>query len=323
MTALADKDFIPASGVVTIPAGSITATVDIVVKGDSVRKDAQTFELIFSNPKNCTLTTTSAIGKILNDNGLYFVTDNTGYSTPVSYSGYMLTWNDEFDSRAISEDNWTFEIGNNNGWGNHELENYTGRTQNAFVSNGNLIIEAHQESFGGFNFTSSRMISKAKKTFQYGRVDIRAKLPKGKGIWPALWMLGSNIDQVGWPACGEIDILEMLGQDPTKIYGTLHYGSSTANHQQNGSTYTLGTGSFDQQFHVFSLVWEKDLIKILVDDTPYLSVAGSTISGVNPFDNAFFFIFNVAVGGDFPGNPDSTTSFPQRMIVDYIRVFQQ
>jgi len=268
------------------------------------------------------LENSKAIGKILNDTGLNFTTDNSGYTTPNSYPTYKLIWSDEFSGSSINPSDWTFEKGNNNGWGNNELENYTNRTENAFVSNGNLIIEARQESVGGFNYTSARMITKSKQTFTYGRIDIRAKLPKGKGVWPALWMLGNNIDQKGWPACGEIDIMELLGQEPSRVYGTLHYGNSVATHLSKGGNYVLSAGSFDQQFHVFSLIWDKDNLKILVDDVNFFSAKSSDISGTYPFDQPFFFIFNIAVGGNWPGNPDISTTFPQRMIVDYIRVFQ-
>ncbi len=322
VTAIVDKDFISKSGVLTIANGASSGTIEVTLIGGNERKEEQTFELNFDTPKNCTLINTKAVGKILNDSGIIFATDNAGYSTPTLYPNYKLTWSDEFTGASINNDTWIFEKGNNNGWGNHELENYTERSENAFVSNGNLIIEARQESYNGSNYTSARMVTKGRKSFTYGRIDIRAKLPKGKGIWPALWMLGSNIDQVNWPVCGEIDIMELLGQEPAKIYGTLHYGNSGGAHSQKGTTYNLGSGSFDQQFHVFSLVWTKDVLKILVDDSEYLSASSSSLSGKYPFDNPFFFIFNVAVGGDFPGNPDATTTYPQRMIVDYVRVFQ-
>jgi beta-glucanase (GH16 family) len=135
-------------------------------------------------------------------------------------------------------------------------------------------------------------------------------------------MLGNNIDQVGWPACGEIDILEYLGHEVNKIYGTLHWGPSTAAHISKGNNYVLSSGGFDQQFHVYSLIWNQNEIKVLVDDLVFVNITSAEISGTNPFNSDFFFIFNVAVGGNWPGSPDNSTVFPQRMIVDYIRVFQ-
>jgi len=322
-TALANTDFIPASGTITIPGGQQQAFIDVTVTGDSTRKANQDFFVQLDNPQNCTLATDKAAGTIINANGMYFPVDNTGYSTPNNYPGYTLAWGDEFNTPGINTTNWSFEIGNNNGWGNNELEYYTDRTQNAFVSAGNLIIEARAESFGGKNYTSTRMITKNKKTFKFGRIDIRARMPKGKGIWPALWMLGNNIDAVGWPACGEMDILELLGHEPNKIYGTMHWGNTVPSHGSKGSSYTLSSGSFDQQFHVYTLIWKQDDIRVLVDDQEYLHVTPIDVQGSNyPFNNNFFFIFNIAVGGSWPGSPDGTTVFPQRMIVDYVRVFQ-
>ena len=322
-TALANTDFIPVSGTITIPAGQQQAFIDVTVTGDSTRKANQDFFVQLDNPQNCTLAADKAPGTIINANGSYFPVDNSGYSTPNNYPGYTLAWGDEFTTPGINTTNWSFETGNNNGWGNNELEFYTDRTQNAFVSAGNLIIEARTELLGGKNYTSARMVTKNKKTFKFGRIDIRAKMPKGKGVWPALWMLGNNIDAVGWPACGEMDILELLGHEPNKIYGTMHWGNTVPSHGSKGSSYTLSSGSFDQQFHVYSLVWKQDDIRVLIDDQEYVHVTSIDVQGSNyPFNNNFFFIFNIAVGGNWPGSPDGTTVFPQRMIVDYVRVFQ-
>ncbi|CAN5501038.1 hypothetical protein BH10BAC2_BH10BAC2_28610 [soil metagenome] len=323
-TAEADKDYTPVSGTLTIPAGQKQATFDVEVTGDSTRKEDQFFYVQIDNPKNCQVSGNGKnSGTIINANGLYFPVDNTGYSTPNNYLGYALAWSDEFDGNAVDNANWTFESGNNNGWGNAELENYTNRTENAFVSKGNLIIEAREDNYQSSNYTSARMITKGKQAFTFGRVDIRAKLPKGKGVWPALWMLGSNIDAVSWPACGEIDILELLGQEPNKIYGTLHWGANTAAHESKGSNYILGAGSFDEQFHVYTMLWKEDNIKLYIDDIEFLTVDKTDLTGSEyPFNKNFFFIFNIAVGGNWPGSPDATTVFPQRMIVDYVRVFQ-
>ncbi len=321
-TALADKDYVTKTGTLTIPAGQNRGTIPIEVKGDSLRRESQLFFVQLSNPKNATLKVDKGTGTIKNDNGLYFPVDNAGYSTPATYPGYTLTWSDEFNGRSVDGTAWTFESGNNGGWGNNELENYTGRSENVFVSSGNLIIEARNETFGAQNYTSTRMITKNKKVFKFGRIDIRAKMPKGKGIWPALWMLGNNIDVVNWPNCGEIDILELLGHEPNKIYGTMHWGTGGGSHASKGGNYVLGTGSFDQQFHVYSIIWKQDSIKVLIDDQEYVQVTKADVGATYPFNADFFFIFNIAVGGNWPGAPDATTVFPQRMIVDYVRVFQ-
>lgn len=247
-----------------------------------------------------------------------------GYQTPLTYPGYTLVWNDEFDGTTLGAD-WTPEIGTgSNGWGNNELQYY--RAENTSVQNGYLTIEARNEAYGGRNYTSSRLVTSGKQSFQYGRIDIRAKLPKGKGIWPALWMLGKNFNEVGWPQCGEIDIMEMIGggvgKDDT-VYGTLHWDHSgayacTCNQNNN---YTLTTGIFNDKFHVFSIIWTSTSIKWYVDDVLFKTVDISP-AGLSEFRSEFFFIFNVAVGGNWPGSPDGSTVFPQQMIVDYVRVFQ-
>lgn len=256
-------------------------------------------------------------------------TDDTinarGFTSPLEYDGYNLVWKDEFDKSSIDESVWSFESGNGyNGWGNHELEYYTGRKENAAVNNGYLLITARKENYQGSSYTSARMITHQKKSFMHGRVDIRAKLPEGKGIWPALWMLGENIDSVGWPACGEIDIMEVLGHDPGTLYGTMHWGSASATHHSKGNTFILPAGKFSDEFHVFSLVWEPGSIKLLIDNNEYFSLTKDDVApDPYPFDDPQYFLFNVAVGGDWPGSPDATTVFPQRMIVDYLRVFQK
>lgn len=325
-TATALKDYIASSGTINIAANQANAEVAVQIKGDptDTRQDNLDFTVQLTNPKNCTIGIASAKGTILTEDGINFTTDNTGYSTPLINPGYTLIWNDEFSGSALDANVWNYEIGNGSGgWGNHELEYYTNSTKNVFVSNGNLIIEARKESIGGFNYSSSRLTTQNKKSFTYGRVDIRAKLPKGKGVWPALWMLGSNINTVSWPASGEIDIMELLGQEPSKMYSTMHYGASTATHGSKGGSYTLNGSTFYDQFHVFSMDWKQDQIKLYVDNNLFFTLNKSDVgTSPYPFNAPFFFIFNVAVGGDWPGSPDATTTFPQRMIVDYIRMYQ-
>ena len=318
-SARAGKDYAATRGSVTIPAGSVQGGIDVMITGDSLRQDDLFFTVELSAPRNCTLSNNSVTATIINKNNSYLPTDYAGYTTPLNYPGKTLVWHDEFNGNAIDAANWNFETGGN-GWGNKELENYTTRPENAFVSNGNLIIEARKENYGSNNYTSARITTKGKKEFQYGRVDIRAKLPVGKGIWPALWMLGANISTVHWPASGEIDIMELIGKYPSRVYGTLHFADSSGKHAQAGTVYNLTGENFSKQFHVFSLLWQQDSIQILVDDQPFFSY--SNTKGKYPFNAPFFFLFNVAVGGQFPGNPDETSVFPERMFVDYVRVFK-
>ncbi|PLX11714.1 MAG: glycoside hydrolase [Marinilabiliales bacterium] len=246
-----------------------------------------------------------------------------GYTTPLEYDGYALSWNDEFNGNSVNSSNWTFEIGTgSSGWGNNELQYYT--EQNATVENETLIIEARKENVGSSQYTSSRLVTKNKVSFTYGRVDIRALLPHGKGMWPALWMLGENISSVGWPACGEIDIMEMVGNDDNSLekitHGTIHYDDG--GHVYTGGSHTLTTSTLATSYHVFSLIWDETSIKWYVDDMLYHQES-ITAAARSEFHNEFFFIFNVAVGGNWPGSPNSQTTFPQRMKVDYIRVFQK
>ncbi len=249
----------------------------------------------------------------------------TGYSTPLSYPGYTLVWHDEFDSTALSSD-WTYEIGTGqNGWGNNELQYYT--ADNATLQDGLLLITAKQESVGGRNYTSSRIITQGAQEFQYGRIDIRAALPYGQGIWPALWMLGQDFGTVGWPACGEIDIMEMVGGPSrpdggdNKVFGTVHWESNGSRAEFGGST-VLSSGRFADEFHVFSIVWDADKITWYRDDIQFHEI-DITPADLDEFRDAFFFIFNVAVGGNWPGSPNASTQFPQTMAVDYVRVFQK
>ena len=321
-SAKAGTDYTPVSGIGTISPGQTYVLINVPVRGDSLRESPRTFYVNISSPVNATLGTSGqGTGTILCD-GLYIPVDSSGYSTPLTYPGYHLVWHDEFNESSLDPTSWNYETGGS-GWGNNELENYTNSTKNCFITDRNyLVIEARYETLGNNHYTSARIQTMGKREFQYGRVDIRAKLPTGQGLWPALWMLGGNIGSTPWPACGEIDMMEVLGQQPAKTYGTLHWGAAGTGGLQTGGSYTLPASDFSQQFHVFSTIWSADSVRWLVDDTPYFTALRSDINGNNPFDQPFFFIFNVAVGGNWPGPPDGTTTFPQRMIVDYIRVFQ-
>ena len=246
-----------------------------------------------------------------------------GYISPLTYEGYDLVWNDEFNGSEIDPANWVFETGtgcpNLCGWGNNELQYY--RQENAWIEDGALIIEARKETVGGKDYTSARMKTQNKKSFQYGRIDIRALLPKGQGIWPALWMLGNDINRIGWPECGEIDIMEMIGGNgrDNQTHGTLHWDNN--GHLYTGGSYTLQSGIFADEYHLFSILWDETSIQWFVNDIKFHEI-DITPSHMTEFHEKFFLIFNVAVGGRWPGSPDATTVFPQQMKVDYIRVFQ-
>ncbi|MFN0290703.1 family 16 glycosylhydrolase [Pedobacter helvus] len=249
------------------------------------------------------------------------VIDNTGYISPQTYPGMSLVWQDEFNGTELDAKFWTFEEGNGTeGWGNWELQYY--RKENTRVHNGYLTITAKKESFGGKEYTSSRIKTQDKKDFLYGRIDMRAKLPKGQGIWPAFWALGANIATVNWPFSGEIDIMEMVGGGPGKdntLHGTVHY--EDGGHKYIGGSTTLQTGDFYDKFHVFSIVWTANSIKWYLDNTEYYSF-DTTGANKDEFRRPYFLLLNLAVGGNWPGAPNASTVFPQKYIVDYVRVFQ-
>ncbi len=320
-TAVAGKDYTALTGKLTIPANTLSAYVDVTVLKDSLRQEDQTFTLELSAPTNASISGTGKATGTIQNYGTYLPVDNTGYAGATSYPGMTLAWSDEFTANYINTNNWSYDTGGS-GWGNNELEYYTNSNKNAYTTGGYLVIEARKETMGTNNYTSARMISKDKKTFTYGRIDFRAKLPKGQGVWPALWMLGNNIGTTPWPACGEIDIMELLGHEPQKTYGTVHWGAAGGASTHIGGNYSLSSLTFNDKFHLFSLKWEADKMTFLIDDVAFFIVNKSQITGNYPFDKPFFFIMNVAVGGNWPGNPDATTVFPQRMIVDYVRVFQ-
>ncbi len=246
-----------------------------------------------------------------------------GYSTPISYPGMKMMWNDEFSGTTINEDNWSYDIGtgcpNLCGWGNNELEYY--RSENCWVQGGVLTLEARKETFQTSEYTSGKIVTRNKQAFKYGRIDIRATMPKGQGIWPALWLLGTNQESVGWPKCGEIDIMEMVGGS-----GRENSVSANAFWDNNGTNdfpklYTLSSGTFADEYHVFSLIWDEQKLTYLVDDNEYHSI-NITPTVMSAFHKSFYLLFNVAVGGNWPGSPDNTTIFPTRMRIDYVRIFE-
>jgi len=243
---------------------------------------------------------------------------------PESSSSSPYLWHDEFDGESIDLSKWTFEIGTGaGGWGNNEWEYYTSRKENAYVKDGILHIRAQKENYEGQKYTSARMITKDKFAFTYGTVEARIALPTGKGIWPAFWMLGQNIDEVSWPACGEIDIIETIN-DENIVYGTHHwqYNGNHANYGNNTKDYYGTSKELDiTQFHTFKMVWNEKLIAMYVDEFKYQEIdIESAKDGLEAFHKPQFFILNVAVAGNWPGFEVDDSQFPNEMLVDYIRV---
>ncbi len=248
-------------------------------------------------------------------------------ASPSPTAGSTLVWADEFDGPDGSPPDpmkWNHSTGGS-GWGNGELERYTDTIENAYISNGMLVIEARQETAMGRNYTSARLNTIVWGQWKYGRFEIRARLPNTQGIWPAFWLLPANARYGHWPAGGEIDIMELIGREPGRVYGTLHYGNP---HESTSGYYDLPAGqTFADDFHVFALEWEPGELRWYVDGTLYLTADEWFTSGDGdfpaPFDQEFYLILNMAVGGYWPGSPDSTSVFPQFLYVDYVRVYQE
>ena len=236
---------------------------------------------------------------------------------------WTLVWQDDFEGPAgqlPAAGNWRFDIGTD--WGNQQLEFDTDRPENVSLDgNGNLAITARRESYQGSAYTSGRITTAGLFEQAEGRFEARIKLPTGRGIWPAFWMLGNDLDQVGWPACGEIDVMEYRGQEPSVIHGSLH-GPGHSGAQAITRRYELQGGRFDTGFHTFAVEWQTDSITWLVDEAPYHVVRRGDVPGKWAFDHPFFLLLNVAVGGGWVGAPDDTTIFPQTMLVDWVRVYE-
>ena len=243
-------------------------------------------------------------------------------SNPPPLAGWQLVWADEFiQANGTSPDSakWNYDIGAG-GWGNNEFQYYTSRTNNVRIENDQLVIEAKAENYMGSSYTSARLKTQGKWSWTYGRMEARIKVPRTQGIWPAFWMLGTNIPSVGWPQCGEIDIMEHIGREPKIVYGTVHGPGYSGGGGVSGS-YTFGPDVADD-FRVFAVEWQTNIIRWYVDGIHYFTVTPANIGGNTwVFNQPQFFLLNVAVGGNWPGNPDGTTILPQKMLVDYVRVY--
>lgn len=274
----------------------------------------------------------------MKNNGLillmaFFLVLQTGFSQvpkelPVKVKkGYKLVWADEFNYRGLPDSKyWDYDTtGNKTGWGNHEAQYYTyANPRNAWVDNGILSIVAVKETVKGRKYTSARLITKNKGDWKYGRFEIKAKLPKGVGMWPAIWMLSTDWKYGGWPASGEIDIMENVGYKPDTVFGSIH---TKAYYFRINTQKTKGFNlpNNDKDFHVYALEWDADQISFFVDDTKYLTFANEKKTFAEwPFDQRFHLLLNVAVGGDWGGQKGiDETIFPQKMLVDYVRVYQK
>lgn len=325
-TAKATDDYVALNSVsVTFQPNEIEKIVSVSIVADEWREPDETFQLKLQNAVDVTLMK-ETINVTLRNDDTKVPYNNSGFDAPTSYPGYTLAWADEFNGSSLASDIWSNETGdgcpNLCGWGNNELQYYTPPPNNLYFQDGKMLIEARAESYGGKNYTSARIKTQNKKSFQFGRIDIRAILPKGKGIWPAFWLLPQDNVFGAWPKSGEIDMMEQIGSEPSKVSGTVHFGPGPGSIWISKS-HTLPNGNFNDQFHVFSLEWKTDQIKWLIDGNVYATINKADLNGNNyPFNEKFYFLINLAVGGNLPGSPDASTVFPQWLIVDYIRVYQ-
>jgi len=327
----------PSSGTDTTPP-----TITLVGEAEVVLVEGEPYEELGASAQDGVdgSVTVSIEGEVGSELGTYVVTysasdrsGNTASTTRTviveeAYPGLRLFWNEEFLGSQIDTDLWSYDLGTgSNGWGNNEFQYY--QRENASLIDGKLVIEAKRESFGGRDYTSSRLKTQGSFDFRYGRLDVRAKLPEGQGIWPAIWMLGSSFTQIGWPFSGEIDVMEMIGGSDREdtVYGTAHWNQGGVERPYQpvmfGGSYSLNNGeTFSDDFHTFSVQWDADEIAWLVDDVRFHVMSLDDSDNLAAFQEKFFIILNVAVGGNWPGAPDDSTQFPQRMEIDFLRLYQ-
>ncbi len=278
--------------------------------GNGVFQTSSTGSLTYKYPASGTYT----VNVIAKGSGGQTISKSIQVTVVVTLS---LIWSEEFNTAGAPDaSKWGYDIGTgSNGWGNNELQYYTNRPENVIISNGTLKITAKKENFSGSAYTSTRLLSKDKFSFKYGKVEARAKLPVGSGTWPAIWMLGNNISTVGWPACGEIDIMEHVGRQQNKIYGTLHYPGRFGG---NADGATIDIPNVSTEFQKYTMEWTPTFIKISVNDVVFFTFNNTSTT---PFNQNFFLILNVAMGGSFGGAIDPAF-VSSTLEIDYVRVYQ-
>lgn len=233
-------------------------------------------------------------------------------------SGWELVWADEFEGDTLNQENWLFDTGAG-GWGNNEWQFYTERPENLRLEDGYLVIEAREEDYRGSDYTSARIKTQALQSWTYGRVEARLELPTGQGVWSAFWMLGEDFPTKGWPDCGEIDIMENIGES-RMVYGTIH-GPGYSGGNGIGSPFTVDGGPLSESFHTYAIEWSPGEISWYVDDALFNTITDTQVPGEWVYDHPFFIILNLAIGGEWPGYLDESTQFPQQYLVDYVRVY--
>ncbi len=322
------KDFNPMSGLEVWANGSDISDMVIYTIYDSNDNDKEvnsislsfggTYRVEYYIPETLTNKKATFTRKVIVGTGTRdFVYDENNLT-------YELVWSDEFNGTKLDESNWTYEIGNGSGgWGNNELQYYTNSEKNCFIEDGVLNIKAIKENKNNFKYTSTRIVTRNKADFKYGRFEARMIIPSGRGIWPAFWMMPTKSVYGGWPNSGEIDIMEHVGYDANRIYCTVHNQQGNGgNGQQKGGSKVFNT--IYTEYHVYAVEWFPDAMKFYVDDTLVFTYSPSTRTQANwPYDQEFYMILNVAVGGNWGGARGVDDSiFPQTLKVDYVRVYQ-
>jgi beta-glucanase (GH16 family) len=283
------------------------------------------FHLAFKNKnmKN-TKINRSLLGKYILLASLLIAFWSCDKNTDTGSHNWKLVWQDEFEGtkgQLPDATKWVFDIGTD--WGNKQLEYDTNRAKNASLDgDGHLAITAMEESYSGCSYTSARINTKGLFEQKYGRFEARVKMPRGPGLWPAFWMLGTNYATTGWPQCGEIDIMEYKGQEPSIVHGTVHGPGYSAGNAITKS-FSYSNDRFDTDYHVFAVEWTENNVDFFVDDKLYQHVTPNGVTGEWVYDHSFYIILNLAVGGNYVGYPTSQTSFPQSMLVDYVRVYKE
>jgi beta-glucanase (GH16 family) len=319
-SAIAGVDYEAFSGQLVFGPGEMIKELPITIKGNELIEDKEEFTIEFSSP----------VGDFTAAEVTIEINDDDDVETEIDVpAGYSLEWHDEFNREAIDASNWTYETGDGTafglpaGWGNDELQIYTNSSDNSMItteSNASVLaITARENGSGGY--TSAKLTTNDLVSVRFGRIDVRAKMPEGQGLWPAVWMLGDNRGIVDWPGCGEIDIVEVLGHEPDLMYATVHYTNGENRNGEIGEELRSTGASFSEEYHVFTLEWTPEIMAFFVDGQEVHQVAIQ--SDMKEFLRSFYLILNVAVGGNWPGDPDGSTVFTQTMYVDYVRVFSK
>ena len=317
-TAKGGMDFIPIThGTLVFNPGETSKKINIELVSDSIMEFTESFKLMITNVENAKLAGPILSITIYDDDLTRPTLLEDGYITPKSYPGMKLRFADEFNDSIINYFTWNYETGEGP-WGVGQLQEFTDKSENLSVKNGKLRITAINNNG---HFTSGRINTVNTNSVHFGVIDIRAKLPSGRGIFPSIWLLNTDYNGSNWPKCGEIDIAALNGNIPSQIIGIAYYSASGPRNKEGFYSLPDYTNSFSDQFHIFTIIWQNDRIEWFVDYKKYMEIVQDDVGNDWPFNSSFYFYLDLVVGGTLVGDPDNTTVFPQTMEVDYIRAF--